>query len=102
MAMDGWQKCITCGKQNHWKEFHAGHFIHGHSKATFLLEENVHPQCVRCNHFLSGNLIEYTEFMRKTYGQDTIDHLRELSHQIWKPSRMELEELIEKYKGEIK
>lgn len=93
--------CVTCGKRDLWVEMQAGHFIHGHSKVTFLDERNVHPQCVKCNHYLSGNLIEYSEFMRRTYGQDTIDALREIRHQIWKPSRQELEELIEHYKGLI-
>lgn len=95
---DGYNHCVTCDFEFPIKELNAGHFIHGHTKATFMVEENVHPQCVKCNHFLSGNLLEYTEFMRKKYGQDTIDHLRELRHQIWKPSRTDLEAIIEKYK----
>lgn len=91
-------RCVTCGTSFFYKLMHAGHFIHGHSKATFLDERNVHVQCIRCNHFLSGNLIEYVEFMRKTYGQETIDELRALSKQVWKPTRAELEAIIEKYK----
>ena len=52
--------CITCGSTN---SIQAGHFIHGITKQTGLMEENVHPQCKRCNLFLSGNLIPYYEYM---------------------------------------
>ena len=94
----GLTACVTCGVVGHWTSFHSGHFIHGHSKQTFLDDRNVHVQCVKCNHYLSGNLIEYSEFMRKKYGPDIIEVLQEKSHMIWKPSRQELNELILHYK----
>lgn len=94
----GYNTCCTCGAKAHWKELHAGHFRHSHSKVTFINEYNVHPQCVKCNHFLSGNLIEYYSFMLKTYGESKVEDLRRLSKKTWKPSRLELEEIIKKYK----
>ena len=54
---------------------------------------------MKCNYFLSGNLLEYHEFMLKTYGQEKINELKRLSKQVWKPTREELEQLIAKYKG---
>ena len=98
----GMNRCVTCLQRVFWKELHAGHFIHGHSKATFMDERNVHPQCRRCNHFLSGNLLEYVEYMRKRYGQETIDELKELSHKIWNPTRQQLEDLKVKYESKLK
>lgn len=95
---NGITTCVTCGLRKHWKQMYAGHFVQGHSKATFLIEKNVHAQCVRCHHILSGNLMRYLDFMRKEYGQPTIDYLLDLKNQIWKPSRSELENIIEEYK----
>lgn len=94
----GYANCVTCWKQDMWQNMDAGHFIHGHSKPTFFDDRNVHPQCVRCNHYLSGNLIEYSNYMKKTYGWETIDALRELSHQVIKFNRDYYEGIIEKYK----
>ena len=77
---------------------HSGHFIHGKNKATYLEEDNVHPQCVKCNLYLSGNLLEYYPFMEKKYGTIRIEELKN-AHQkdhIWK--RTDLEGLLNKYK----
>jgi len=92
-----YNRCITCGVTLHISELHAGHFLHGKNKATYFLEDNVHPQCPRCNHWKSGNLIQYTLFMDNNYGLDRIKELQELHKKphLWK--RSELEELYEKY-----
>lgn len=95
---DGLITCITCNSKVHWKNANASHFIHGHSKLTFMDDRNVHASCIRCNLYLSGNLVEYSNFMKNKYGWETVDALRELSKQIWKPSREELREIIERYK----
>lgn len=98
---DGYLSCITCGTKVHWKDSNASHFLHGHSKPTFFEPRNVHGSCIRCNLYLSGNLIEYTRFMIDRYGLAVVDELRALSKQIYKPSRQDLEAIIEKYsKGE--
>lgn len=93
--------CVTCGARGSYKEFHAGHYLHGHSKASFLVPENVNVQCPRCNHFLSGNLLAYHDFMMTAYGPRRIEEIKQLSKEIWKPSRQELEAIIFKYKSEV-
>lgn len=93
--------CITCGAKIHWKQANASHFIHGHGKPTFLDERNVHASCVRCNLYLSGNLVEYAAFMQKTYGWDTVDALRELSHQVVKFNREYYEGFIAMYADKL-
>lgn len=98
MDENGINVCITCGVKVHWTKMNASHFIHGHSKPTFFDDRNVHGSCIRCNLYLSGNLIEYSNFMKNKYGWDTVDALRELSEQVWKPSRQELQDIIERYK----
>ena len=92
-------KCVTCGTKKHWKEQQAGHFIHGDSLDFDL--RNIHCQCVRCNHWLSGNLTEYTLFMLDKYGRKVIDELRVLKNQVKKFSRKELEELVAYYEEKL-
>lgn len=94
--------CITCGSQVLPGDANSSHFIHGHSKPTFFDERNVHSSCVRCNLYLSGNLVEYAAFMQKKYGWETIDALRELSHQVVKPTREFYQEIIVRYKAKVK
>ena len=64
---DGFAKCITCGKSLHYTKLNAGHFIHGKMDYN---EFNVNPQCVRCNKWLHGNLIQYTTYLMLKYGQE--------------------------------
>ena len=95
-SVGGYNKCVTCDIVFPISELHAGHFEHGKTKEFYFDEDNVHPQCPRCNHFLSGNLIKYTLFMLKEYGQNTIDRLMASKKTVWK--RTYLEDLIKKYK----
>ena len=86
-ARDG--ACVTCGSK---ENLQAGHFIH--KDCLDFDPRAVHAQCVRCNHFLSGNLVEYTLFMQDTYGQAVVDELMQLAKKERKYSRQELEEII--------
>ena len=95
--LNGFNVCITCGVRIFWKDGHAGHYFHSHNSKSFISEENVNFQCRRCNHFLSGNLLSYHDYMLVQYGQEKIDELKSLRYQVWKPSRQELENLIKKY-----
>ncbi len=99
---DGYVSCITCGTKKKWKNMDAGHFIHGVSKMTYFEENNVHPQCQRCNKWLNGNLREYTLKMIDKYGRDEVERLKKLSHskKTWNKGR--LKELEEEYKQKFK
>jgi hypothetical protein len=94
----GYETCVTCGKKDHYKNLQAGHFIQGRHNQVLFDERNVHPQCVKCNVFKSGNLVEYYGFMLKTYGQDVIDELRKLDKKNKQFTIKELEKLLKKYK----
>lgn len=56
------KRCITCPTG---KAENAGHF---HHNVLDFDEKNIHAQCYRCNHYLSGNLAVYAEYLIKTYG----------------------------------
>lgn len=90
--------CISCGSFN---ANQAGHYLsQGHNGAFRFNEINCSLQCIRCNHFLSGNLLGYREGLIKKYGEDAVKKL-ELAAKIMrvkKWSRFELELIIEQYK----
>ena len=93
----GMSNCVTCGVMKPWREFHAGHWIKRQFLATRYDDRNVHPQCVHCNLYRGGALIEYTLFMQKTYGQDVVDELMRLKRTTVKHTRQDLEDMIRKY-----
>lgn len=68
--------CYTCKTKHHWKELQAGHFKH--NKLDFN-ELNIHPQCIKCNHFKNGNLDMYATYLVQDYGKGILDKLNKLA-----------------------
>lgn len=90
--------CISC-PNGHVEQ--AGHLVHAGLSvrlATRWHPQNVNGQCVQCNHYKSGNLLEYAVAADKKYGQGTADKLLQLSRISWKPTREALEKLLESAK----
>lgn len=99
---DKYKPCISCGvtSQENWQ---AGHFwAMGSNGALRYNEENCHKQCVSCNSFKSGNLLEYRLGLVRRIGIDRVNALDEMRHDVKKFTREELEELLTKYKNKIK
>ena len=95
--------CYTCGVKKEWKETHCGHFLHQAKTSKLAYERKIlHCQCVKCNNFLSGNLLEYTIKMVKLYGLKQVEAWKRESKKPYRWKRGELEELIEKYKIKLK
>jgi hypothetical protein len=91
------KSCISCGG----KVEQAGHYFSQKNYSGLRFDEtNVHGQCVRCNMYLSGNLIEYGMGLVDRYG--TTYHIGLLKKGRFKTpkkwSREELIEIIKKYK----
>ena len=95
--------CFTCDKREwdtetgEWtiKGFNAGHFIHN---VLDFDEMNIHCQCIRCNHHLSGNGVEYSRRMIKKYGLEAVEELHnraskdlksELHDEVWYKNKIE-------------
>lgn len=87
------KRCITCGSTY---KLTAGHFIHKDCLDFDEIANNA--QCMRCNYFMSGNLVMYAIYLEGKYGKDIIQDLEFKSRQIRKFSREELEDIILKYK----
>lgn len=89
--------CISCGK--HSEKVDAGHYIaQGSSGALRYHEDNVHLQCVSCNRFKHGNLLEYRMGLIRKIGEDKVNWLEEHRNDTKKWTREELNELLERYK----
>ena len=96
----GMIECVTCRKELHWKEAHAGHFVpRARGIAVYFECRNIHPQCPGCN-FFGGEMakIKYTQWMITMYGEDEVDRLLRLANSSTKRTRIDYEELIEHYK----
>ncbi len=94
--------CVTCNRLLHWKECHAGHFVRRQHMALRWNEENVHPQCIRCNTFLDGNEAEYSRFIIKRYGMHRFEEMLTLKHSTMKWTREELQTRIAYYASFLK
>lgn len=96
----GFNRCYTCEKQDHWKHLNCGHYIHKDSLDFEV--NNLRPQCVRCNQWLSGNLGIYSEKLSKEIGEEEISLMRQRSKQVKKFQIGELEDMINTYKQALK
>jgi RecG-like helicase len=95
-------ECVTCGRKDHYKNMHAGHFIPRQHLSTRYEEENVNPQCPKCNMFGAGEQYKHGLFIKKKYGNRRLNRLFELKSTTKKISDSEYEQLIQQYKEKIR
>lgn len=90
--------CVTClieGKKV--PSQNAGHFWHN---VLDFDEENVHGQCIRCNHYYSGNLAQYSVYLLQKLGKkkfDALDIRHTMALKGEKRSDSDYIKIIEKY-----
>lgn len=96
-AVNGITKCVTCGKQAHWKELQAGHFMSRKHYSTRYDETNVQVQCSGCNVFRYGEQYKFGRYLEEAYGEGTAEDLQNKSRQITKFSDIRIKEMIEYY-----
>lgn len=99
---DANKPCVSCGGAL-GEKYDAGHYFSmgGHKSVTFD-ERNVHAQCVRCNRYLHGNLLNYQIGIEQRIGAFELMNLHEISHQEKKYSVDELLDIIRVYKEKVK
>ena len=56
----------------------AGHFVVRQHKPTRWREDNVHPQCQRCNKYGSGEQAKHALFIDRRYGAGRAEYLIEM------------------------
>lgn len=89
---DAGQPCISCGSGT---PNHAGHYLsQGHHSSLRFDENNTNLQCVRCNVFLHGNLINYRIGLIKKIGEEEVMKLEIMPKKAFKWDRFTLIEKI--------
>lgn len=99
---NGMGRCISCGKIKPYSELDCGHFFSRVNMATRFDEDNCNAECRGCNRASADHLIYYQESLIKKIGVSRFSTLRERARSIKKWDNSELEEMIEKYKHEVK
>lgn len=67
--------CISCQKG---RVENAGHYLsQGHHSALRFNENNTNGQCIRCNLYLSGNLIHYRTYLVEKIGEEKVLQLEQ-------------------------
>jgi hypothetical protein len=99
----GMVDCFTCGVSKSWKyEIDAGHFMGRGKYATRWDEQNVKPQCKKCNGFRSGEQYLFSKHLDEEYGKGTADELVYQSNQLAKFTNDELLKKIEHFTELVK
>lgn len=96
MEADGKITCYTCGARKEWKKMHCSHFIKRIELGTRFLLDNVRCACYECNVEKRGNLKVYAERLNQEKPGIT-EWLQEQAHQVNKPTRNELKEILHDY-----
>jgi len=90
--------CVTCGKQDHWKNLQAGHFMSRKHYSIRWDERNVKIQCSGCNVFRYGEQYKYSLYLGDKLSKELLADSRKLV----KFTSDELEEMITHYSNEVK
>lgn len=100
------EPCISCGRYDHeiedkWRggKWDAGHYKSvGSAPELRFNEDNVHRQCKHCNNYLSGNHVEYRQFLVLRIGLERVEKL-EGPHPPLKLSIDQIKELTKEYRA---
>lgn len=76
MTSNGFNFCITCGAIV--DNAQGGHFISRTCRATELVEENIHPQCITCNCYKNGDPLKYRAVLMDRYGLEYVTRLENM------------------------
>ena len=93
-AKNNISKCVTCGKEDHWKNLQAGHFMSRKHYATRWDPDNVQVQCMGCNVYRYGEQYLFAKYL----GTELSDELHARSRAVAKFSNADLQDMIEEYK----
>lgn len=99
---DEGKPCVSCGRDLGSK-FDAGHYFSagGHWAIRFD-EDNIHGQCVHCNQWLHGNLINYRSGLIERIGEAKFYALEAISNNTRKYTKEELIDIQNEFKQKIK
>ena len=91
---NGMVACYTCGKVKHFSEQQCGHFIPRNILITRWELKNLRVQCVGCNMFGNGKILDFEDNLVKELGQQEVNELKQSRFKTIKLSSMDLEDRI--------
>lgn len=95
--------CITCGKVDHWKNMHAGHFFHASKQSPVTYDHrNIHAQCPGCNTYRGGARDYYAVEIANRYGMNILEELQQLKDQGKPMKRAEITSKIDELTARLK
>lgn len=98
--------CVTCGRVDAWDSgiggIHCGHFIASRCNSILYEEDNCACQCSYCNVQLGGNPQAFREWMVAVRGEETVEYLLKLRHEVRTFSREELVDMRLRYQKRLK
>jgi len=74
--------CYTCGKTN--TPLQCGHFVPRQYLVTRWSEDNCRPQCVGCNIYGNGKVLDFEEHLKKDLGKKKVEELKFSRHKMLK------------------
>jgi hypothetical protein len=92
-AIEDIAKCVTCGKNDHYKKLQCGHFMSRRHYSTRWHENNVGVQCYGCNISRHGEQFKFSLYL----GDKLSEEMFVMSHKTVKFADVDLIELIELY-----
>lgn len=98
---NGYCKCISSGKIQHWKDMDCGHFINRKHMSLRYNEINCNAQSRLDNRFDEGNIEGYRRGLVKKYGEEMIDKLYAAKNQTKKFTQSEIKIMIKHYKQQV-
>jgi 5-methylcytosine-specific restriction endonuclease McrA len=91
--------CISCHVPKHKSQMNAGHYLSaGHHTHIRFNPNNCHGQCIKCNLYMSGNLIGYRIGLVNKIGLHKVIELEQHASRPSKYDRYNLIDVIETYK----
>jgi predicted thioredoxin/glutaredoxin len=98
---DGNVSCYTCDVTKHWTLMQNGHYIKRGNLFLRFDPRNCRVQCEGCNVYKDGNYAEYTQRLEKER-PGIVEYLLEESRLVYKPTRLEIKNIITEYTLKIK
>lgn len=96
-AHEGYVNCVTCGTNLEVKKAQAGHYIKRSVSSLRYSEDNVYPQCYRCNILLKGNYPNFALYLIEKFGKKHLEKLEKKSRELIKTNEKFYQEVIDKY-----
>lgn len=100
-AVNGYCRCITCGRLFPWNRIDCGHFMSRRYQATRYDEKNCAPQCAACNRFNQGQQFKFGLMIDLKHGEGTAESLLMKSKMTCKRDRFDYEAIAEMYKTKL-